>query len=376
MMVNPKDFFDALVNQNVTNYSGVPDSLLKNVCAYISDNAPSENHLITANEGSAVALAVGQYLATGSPSLVYMQNSGFGNAINPLLSLADERVYGIPMLVLIGWRGEPGIKDEPQHIKQGDVMEEILAACDLPYEIIDQTVENIFDVIERNVHLAKTKKSPVVLLVKKGTFTAYKLQNTLADISGLSRENAIRKVISATGKGDVCVSTTGMPSRELFEIRVSNNQSHEQDFLTVGSMGHASMIALGVAQANPSRRVFCLDGDGASVMHLGNLTSVGQSGAENFVHILLNNAAHDSVGGQPTCANHIDLPSIAKSCGYQSALSINKAADILDTMAGIKQSPGPHFIEIKVKKGARADLGRPTSTPSQNKEALMNYLVG
>jgi phosphonopyruvate decarboxylase len=374
-MVSPKDFFDALAQQNVTNFSGVPDSLLKNVCAYISDNAPNENHLITANEGSAVALAVGQYLATGKPSLVYMQNSGFGNAINPLLSLADEQVYGIPMIVLIGWRGEPGVKDEPQHIKQGDVMEEILAACDLPYEIIDQSVEDISGVIKRNVNLANTKQSPVVLLVKKGTFTAYKLQNTLADISDLSREDAIRKVISATDEGDVCVSTTGMPSRELFEIRVSNHQSHERDFLTVGSMGHANMIALGVAQASPSRHVFCLDGDGASVMHLGNLTSVGQSGAKNFIHILLNNAAHDSVGGQPTCANHIDLPSIAKSCGYQSALSINNVADILDIIARLKASPGPHFIEIKVKKGARTDLGRPTSTPSQNKEALMNYLV-
>lgn len=373
-MVNPKDFFDALAQQKVTKFSGVPDSLLKAVCAYVSDNAPRDDHVVTANEGSAVALAVGQYLATGHPSLVYMQNSGFGNAINPLLSLADEQVYGIPMILLVGWRGEPGVKDEPQHIKQGGVMEELLAACDLPYEVIDQSVENIFDVIERNVNLAKTKNTPVVLLVKKGAFTEYKLQNQVVDISNLTRESAIREVIRASGKEDICVSTTGMPSRELFEIRVSNNQSHEHDFLTVGSMGHASMIALGVSQSRPASHVFCLDGDGASVMHLGNLTSVGQSGAKNFIHVLLNNAAHDSVGGQPTCANQIDLPSIAKSCGYQTVVSINNGEDILDAIANAKNNLGPHFIEIKVKKGARADLGRPTSTPSENKYALMQFL--
>ncbi len=375
-MVNPKDFVDALVGQHVTNYSGVPDSLLKNLCAYISDNVPSDKHLITANEGSAVALGVGQYLVSGNPSLVYMQNSGLGNAINPLLSLADELVYGIPMVVLIGWRGEPGVKDEPQHVKQGAVMEAMLTACDLPYKVIDGNIKNIFAVIESSVNLAKTKKSPVILLVKKDTFSEYKLQNTLPDISSLSREDAIREVVQATGTNDVCVSTTGMPSRELFEIRVANNQTHEKDFLTVGSMGHAGMIALGVAQSSQSRHVFCLDGDGASVMHLGNLTSIGQSGEKNFIHILLNNAAHDSVGGQPTCANHIDLPAIAKACGYQSALSIDQAESISGVVAAMKQSPGPHFLEIKIKKGARADLGRPTSKPCENKEALMKCLIG
>lgn len=369
-MIDVKDFFDSLANEGVSRFCGVPDSLLNNICAYISDNTTPSEHLITANEGSAVALAVGQYIATREPSLVYMQNSGFGNAINPLLSLADAKVYGIPMLVMIGWRGEPGTKDEPQHVKQGEVMERLLNACDIPSIIIDAATRNIETVLKSAVDKAITNNQPVVLLVKKGTFEPYKLKNIEPDISEGSREDAINNVVEASLKDDIFVSTTGMASRELFEIRVRNKQSHEQDFLTVGSMGHANMIALGIAQ-NTGRHVFCIDGDGASVMHLGNLTSTGQSGAKNFIHVLLNNAAHDSVGGQPTCASAIDIPLIAKACGYVSSVSISNINEIKNCIEFLKSKPGPHLLEVNVRKGSRSDLGRPTSTPAQNKEALM-----
>jgi len=371
-MVNVKDFFDALRNNGVSNFSGVPDSLLKNICAYISDNTAPSEHLITANEGSAVALAVGQYITTGTPSLVYMQNSGFGNAINPLLSLADTKVYGIPMVLMVGWRGEPGVKDEPQHVKQGEVMEQMLNACGLPCMIIDAKTSNIETVLKSAIDQTVSNNQPIVLLVKKGAFEPYKLKTIAPDISGGSRENAIDKIIKASEKDDIFVSTTGMASRELFEIRVRNKQSHAQDFLTVGSMGHANMIALGIAQ-NTDRHVFCIDGDGASLMHLGNLSSTGQSGANNFIHVLLNNGAHDSVGGQPTCASTIDLPLIAKACGYASSASI-AINDIKSCIQLLKCRPGPHFIEVKVRKGSRNDVGRPASTPIQNKVALMQTL--
>ena len=369
-MVDVKDFFDSLRDQGIANFSGVPDSLLKNICAYISDNTTRDEHLITANEGSAIGLAVGQYIATGKPSLVYMQNSGFGNAINPLLSLADAKVYGIPMLVMVGWRGEPGVKDEPQHIKQGEVMMELLDACDLPTIVIDAETKNIEEVLKSAVELTFANNQPVILLVKKGTFAPYRLKNVIPDIAESSREDAIKMIVEASEVDDVFVSTTGMPSRELFEIRVRNKQSHEKDFLTVGAMGHASMIALGVA-LNADRHVFCIDGDGASIMHLGNLTSTGQSGAKNLIHIILNNAAHDSVGGQPTCAHSIDIPIIGKACGYASVKSTSKLDEIRSYIEKIKGHPGPHLLEVKIKKGARSDLGRPTSTPTQNKEALM-----
>ncbi len=369
-MIDVKTFFDSLVNEGVKHFCGVPDSLLKNICAYISDNTAPGEHLITANEGSAVALAVGKYISTQQPSLVYMQNSGFGNAINPLLSLADAKVYGIPMLVMVGWRGEPGVKDEPQHIKQGEVMERLLDTCDLPTKIISAETKSIEEVLKSAIALTITNSQPVVLLVKKGTFGPYKIKNIMPDIAESSREDAIKMIVEASEADDFFVSTTGMPSRELFEIRVQNQQPHDKDFLTVGSMGHANMIALGMAQ-NTDRHVFCIDGDGASIMHLGNFTSTGQSGAKNLIHILLNNTAHDSVGGQPTCADAIDLPLIAKACGYISVKSMSELDKIRNYIEKIKGQPGPHLLEVKIKKGSRSDLGRPTSSPVQNKKALM-----
>jgi len=369
-MIDVKDFFDSLKDQGVHNFCGVPDSLLKNVCAYISDNTKSSQYLITANEGSAVALAAGHYIATGQLSMVYMQNSGFGNAINPLLSLADSYVYSIPMLVMVGWRGEPGVKDEPQHIKQGEVMEQLLDACGLSTLIIDANTSNITAVLKSAKDLAITNSEPVILLVKKGAFGPYKLKNKIKDISKTTREESIKAIVESSEIDDIFISTTGMASRELFEIRVKNNQSHENDFLTVGSMGHANMIALGIAN-NTDKNIFCIDGDGASIMHLGNLTSIGQSEAKNFIHILLNNAAHDSVGGQPTCADKVDMPSIAMACGYASVKSFSNLDNIKNHIEKIKMQSGPHFLELKVGKGSRPDLGRPTSSPINNKESLM-----
>lgn len=369
-MIDVKVFFDTLRDHEITNFFGVPDSLLKNICAYISDNTVPGEHLITANEGSAVALAVGRYIATGKLSLVYMQNSGFGNAVNPLLSLADAKVYGIPMLVMVGWRGEPGVKDEPQHIKQGEIMERLLDACDLPTVIIGAETECIEEVLEEAVELTIASNHPVVLLVKKGAFGPYKLKNVIPDIAESSREDVIKTIVEASEADDFFVSTTGMPSRELFEIRVKNQQLFEKDFLTVGSMGHANMIALGMVQST-NKHVFCIDGDGACIMHLGNLTSMGQSGAKNLIHILLNNAAHDSVGGQPTCADAIDFPLIAQACGYSTVKSISSLGEIRKYIEKIKGQSGPHFLEVKVKKGARSDIARPTSSPVQTKKALM-----
>jgi phosphonopyruvate decarboxylase len=245
-----------------------------------------------------------------------------------------------------------------------------LDACDLSTIIIHAKTKNIEEVLKSAVELTIANNQPVVLLVKKGTFGPYKLKNVIPDIAESSREDAIKMIVDASEVDDVFVSTTGMPSRELFETRVRNKQSHEKDFLTVGAMGHANMIALGVAQ-NTDRHVLCIDGDGASIMHLGNLTSTGQSGAKNLIHIILNNAAHDSVGGQPTCAHSIDLPLIARACGYASVKSMSKLDEMPSYIEKIKGQYGPHLLEVKIKKGSRSDLGRPTSSPIQNKEALM-----
>ena len=353
-MIDVKRFVDCLRTAGIGCFAGVPDSLLKNFCAYVTDNA-GDCHVIAANEGGAVGLAAGHYLATGEMACVYMQNSGQGNAVNPLVSLADPDVYSIPMLLVIGWRGMPGVHDEPQHVKQGKITLELMRTLDIPTEVLPESTAKACACVKKLLKLAKKESRPVAVVVKKGLFGEYKLKNREADIAKAKREAVIEKILRGLPKKAVVVSTTGMISREVYETRLRLGQGHECDFLTVGSMGHASQIALGIARAQPKRSVFCLDGDGASIMQMGNMAIVGQSGCANLTHVVLNNAAHDSVGGQPTVGGRINLKAIARACGYNR--------------------PGaPTFIEIKVAKGARADLGRPKEPPRVNKALFMRTL--
>jgi len=312
-MINPKDFYDLLVKNEITFFTGVPDFLLKYLCYYITDNAKKINNVTAANEGAAISLAAGYYLATGKVGLVYMQNSGQGNSINPLTSLADPEVYSIPMLLLIGWRGEPGKKDEPQHIKQGKVTLKILEDLDIHYKILPDSIEETEKVLEEAVKYMKEKNAPFALIVKKGIFEEYELKTQTKNSFNLNREDAIKLVVNQLSDEDIVISTTGKTSRELFEYREKNKQGHDRDFLTVGSMGHASQIALAIALQKPEKQVYCFDGDGALIMHMGALPIIGQQSPKNFKHILFNNGAHDSVGGQTTAAFNMDIPRIAIS---------------------------------------------------------------
>lgn len=364
MTLDIANFYQTLQENNINFFTGVPDSLLKSFCAYLQDH--ERNHIIAANEGGAIALGMGYHLATGKMPLVYLQNSGLGNTINPLLSLADKEIYNIPMLLMIGWRGQPGVKDEPQHIKQGRVMVEMLHAMEIPYLFLakDDTTA------AQQLKEAAQTTGPLAILVEKNTFVSYALQNPMPEAANFTREDAIEAIVSSLIGNEAIIATTGMASRELFEIRLKLNQPHQADFLTIGGMGHASQIALGVALNQPERPVICLDGDGALLMHMGAMAIIGQTQCENFTHIVLNNHAHDSVGGQPTAANGIDLVKIAKAIGYSNAFSLS---DLNDIKACLGQK-GPTLIEIKVKKGARKDLGRPTTTPLENKNKLMDFL--
>ncbi len=373
-MINPKLFYDELLNAGIDFYTGVPDSLLKDICAYITDIVPKEKNIIAANEGGAVGLAMGYSMATSKIPLVYMQNSGFGNVINPLLSLADNKVYGIPMLLLVGWRGEPNVKDEPQHVKQGEVSEKLLQTLDLPYSIISSETKNISKLINDAVYEMKRKQSPFVILVRKGTFTKYKLKNELVTHFDLNREDAIKEIIKKLKKNDIIVSTTGKTSREVFEYRVEINDTHEKDFLTVGGMGHANQIALGIAIAKPNRNVYCLDGDGAVLMHAGSMGIIGDLAPKNLKHIVINNGAHDSVGGQPTIGFKIDFASIANGFNYNNTFLIQNISEFDKVFEKFTDSLGPSFLEIKVNKGARENLGRPTISPKNNKQSFELFL--
>ena len=376
-MIRPDFFIEALREKGIDCFAGVPDSLLKNICAYITDHFDAAHNIITANEGAAVGLAAGHYLATGQPACVYMQNSGEGNIINPLASLTDEEVYNIPVLLLIGWRGRPGIHDEPQHVKQGKVTTGLLNVMGVNYDVLSKEEDKAAKQIEKAVK-SLANKEVFALVIEKDTFEDYKLQNVEVNNLTMSREEAIQTVAAALGEKDCIVSTTGMISRELFEYRATMNQGHERDFLTVGSMGHASQIALGIALAQPARRVWCFDGDGATIMHMGSMAIVASKVPKNYVHVVFNNGAHDSVGGQPTVGLKIDLPTVAKAVGYPKSYSVSSKDELqkLLTSSFLHQTScdGPILLEIKVKKGNRKNLGRPTTTPIQNKEALMAFL--
>lgn len=374
-MLDCKAFIEDCARQGVGFFTGVPDSLLKEFGAYVMDHLPPRSHVIAANEGGAVGLATGHYLATGKPALVYLQNSGQGNTVNPILSLADPEVYGIPMLLLVGWRGEPGDHDEPQHVKQGRVMNALFHAMEVPHEVLETEPAAAAAQLSRMVALALDGHRPVALVVKKGSFKKYELQAEPAHAYPLNREQVIAMVAGSVPAAAALIGTTGHVSRELYEYRLRKGESHARDFLTVGGMGHASQIALGISMAQPTRPVYCLDGDGAALMHLGGMPLAGQSNCANLRHIVLNNGAHGSVGGQPTLAFKVSLSQIASACGYGWVRSVETMEALQDALEAMKQASAPAFLEVKVSTDARKDLGRPKSSPEDNRKSFMNFLA-
>lgn len=365
---------DLLMSEGVSFFTGVPDSLLKDICAYITDTVGKGRHIIAANEGAAIGLAAGHYLATKELALVYLQNSGLGNAVNPLLSLADPEVYSIPMVLLIGWRGEPGVVDEPQHRKQGRIMCQMLDAMEVPYAVLERDASRAAAQIKEACTLAHSRQGPYALIVRAGTFGAYQLRTTLPNDYPHSREEAIKLVLERLGDDALVVSTTGKASREVFEYRAALGRGHARDFLTVGSMGHASQIALGVSLRQKGRPVYCLDGDGSLLMHMGSLAIVGAEAGPNYKHIVINNGAHESVGGQPTAGFGVDIPAIARACGYRLATRASRLDEIKDGVDRLAAVDGPALLEIRVNTGSRKDLGRPTQSPLENRDELMRWL--
>ena len=375
-MISPKYFYDSLIANGTDFFAGVPDSLLKNFCAYITDNAPADKHIISANEGSATALATGYHFATGKIPLIYMQNSGEGNMINPLLSIVDPDVYSVPMMIVIGWRGEPGVHDEPQHVKQGKVTCDLLDAMKIPYSILGAGNCNkcLDKALAKAYEYIKANNAPYALVIKKGTFEDYTLQNNTTVEADMSREEAIEKIMLSAPETAAFVSTTGMASRELYELRDKHGQGHSKDFLTVGGMGHASQIALSIAMQKKDRLIYCIDGDGASIMQMGGMATIGTRNPSNMVHIVLNNGAHDSVGGQPTVGRQIDFCGIAKACGYGNVVKASTKEELDAILKDKNTFDKLTFIEVLVRKGARKDLGRPKTTPQENKKAMMEFL--
>ncbi len=356
-------------------YTGVPDSQLKALCNYLmyQYGTDSKHHIIAVNEGNSTAIAAGYHLATGKIPVVYMQNSGEGNIINPVASLLNDKVYAIPCVFIIGWRGEPEVHDEPQHIYQGQVTIKLLEDMDIKSFVIDKnTSEDELTLVMKEFQIELEKGKQVAFVVRKGALEFDKKVKYVNKYT-LLREDIIKKIVEVS-KDDMIVSTTGKASRELFEIRESKGQSHEYDFLTVGSMGHSSSIALGIALQKPEKRVWVIDGDGAVLMHMGSMALMGANIPKNVIHIVINNGAHETVGGMPTVAEKIDLVKIAEGCGYQYVVSVNNLEELEQSLITAKTFDGLSFIEVKSSIGARDDLGRPTTTAKENKENFMKKL--
>lgn len=356
-------------------FTGVPDSQLKALCDYLMDTygIDKNHHIIAANEGNCTAVAAGYHLATGKVPVIYMQNSGEGNIINPVASLLNKEVYGIPSIFVVGWRGEPGVHDEPQHIYQGKITVKLLNDMDIEAFVIskDTTEAELLEVMNEYRKLLSDGRQ-VALVVRKGALEFDK-KVTYSNDNNMVREEIIKHIVKVTGE-DPIVSTTGKASRELFETRTANNQSHKYDFLTVGSMGHTSSIALGIAINKPDKKIWCVDGDGAVLMHMGSLALMGNIAPENVVHILINNGAHETVGGMPTVSSTMDFVAIAKACGYPNAVCVDTFDKFDEALAVAKEKSELFFIEVKCSIGARADLGRPTTTAYENKENFMKFI--
>ena len=367
-MIDTKKFYNTLIKNSFDYFVGVPDSLLKEFCLCINDLSKN-NHIITANEGNAVAIASGYNIATSKYGVVYMQNSGLGNIVNPLLSLADEKVYKIPMLFIIGYRGEPNVKDEPQHIKQGELTLPLLDTLGIKYFILNEDYE---EQIKQCYDYIKQTEKPIALVVKKDTFSKYEKDFVSNNNNSLSREEALEIIINNLDNNDFIVSNTGKTSREIFEIREKNKTDHSKDFLTVGSMGHTSSLALGIS-LNTDKNIYCIDGDGAFIMHMGGLAIAIQNAKDNFKYILINNGCHESVGGQPTIAYNIDIEKILLGFGFKKVFILDNKEDIVLALKEQKENNKIAII-INTNDKSRKDLGRPTTAPIYNKEQFQKKI--
>ena len=373
-MVNQEQLFKSLNEQGIDFFTGVPDSLLNDFCLYLCHHYGNDRHVMAANEGNAIAIAAGHYLATGKPPVVYMQNSGIGNATNPLLSLAHETVYGIPMILVIGWRGDPSIKDHAQHKKQGELTPVLMKDMDIPYEILDDE-ETVIEKFKWAAEKTKVISSPVALIAKKGILTQKEKHQDYPESLLMNREEAISAVIDVFESDAVYLATTGRATRELHEQLKSHGIAQGHEFLNVGSMGHVSSVALGIAIAQPDKKIVVFDGDAAAVMHLGSLATIGRYQPKNLIHIVLNNGVNESVGGQPSAGQMIDLTSIAKACGYiTSSIYVEKSSELKTMVEILSVADKPAFIDVHVRQGIRKDMAKLGIDHKEEKFNLMRQL--
>lgn len=374
-MVDQKQLFDSLSGLGIDFFTGVPDSLLNDFCLYLTRNFPDDRHVMAANEGNAVAIAAGHYLATGSIPLVYMQNSGIGNATNPLLSLTHDCVYGIPMILVIGWRGDPSVSDHAQHKKQGELTPVLMKDMDIPYDILDSD-DSVIGKFSWAAAKAREISSPVALIAKKAILTEKVKKQEYPASGWMNREEAVAAVVDVLGGEAIYLGTTGRATREVHEQLKEHGVGEGHEFQNVGSMGHVSSIGLGLALAKPDKRIVVFDGDAAVVMHMGALATNCRYKAGNMIHIVLNNGVNESVGGQPSAGFVVNLTETAASCGYRTPGHAVETKEELQSIVGaFAREDMPLFIEVRVRQGIRNDMPKLNIDHKAQKEALMKNLI-
>ena len=374
-MIEQTHLFNNLHEIGLDFFTGVPDSLLNDFCLHLVNNLPDNQHIMAANEGNAIGIAAGYHMATGKLPVVYMQNSGIGNATNPLLSLTHPCVYSIPMILVIGWRGDPAIKDHVQHKKQGELTTVLMDDMDIPYDVLDSD-ETVVEKFAWAAKKAKEINSPVALIAKKAILTQKEKKQEYADSKLMNREEAISAVLDVFGKDAIYLATTGRATRELHEQVAIHGFSDEIEFLNVGAMGHLSSIGLGLAMGSPDKKIVVFDGDAAAVMHMGSLATNGRYQPSNLIHIVLNNGVNESVGGQQSSGQIIDLTTVAKGCGYVTLGNFVESKD--DLQNAVRQIAGGNklsFIDVHVRQGIRKDMPGLKIEHQAAKESLMNNLI-
>ena len=356
-MIDANHLFLFLKKNKINFFTGVPDSVLKDFSYVLELNKKKITNIITANEGSAIALAAGNYLSTKKPALVYMQNSGIGNAINPLISLCHPEVYSIPMVLMIGWRGSPKENDEPQHQLKGKITPSILKLLNIKFLVLNDLKD--LKKIKSLITYSKYKKRPVAFLVKKNILHLKNIsKRTIQSKKYLSREIVINELLDKIKKNTRIISTTGYTSRELFQIRKNKKYKKGKDFYMVGGMGHSSMTSLGYS-LNSKNQVICLDGDGSLIMHMGSLISTGFKSKSNFKHILLNNGAHESVGDQKIDTFKVNFKNVSKSFGYKNYYLAKNNLSFNKNLKYFLKSEGPSFFEVYIRSESIKNLSRP-----------------
>jgi len=376
-MIPLEPFYRLLKEEGVEFVTGVPDTLLNDFCLGLDAEWPSPRHVLAANEGNAIALASGYHLATGTIPLVYMQNSGMGNAMNPLISLVDTAVYSIPMVLLIGWRGEPGTTDWPQHQRQGELTPVLLDDLSIPYRVLNPDEHEVAELARWAVRTARDTGRATALLVRKSVLEKKEKAgfDAASQVYTVSREEAIDTLLACAPDNSLFVATTGRATRELHALRDIRGEGHDADFLNVGAMGHALSIAAGLAIGSPDRQIICIDGDAAALMHMGSLPVTAQLPVSNLLHVVMNNGVHESVGGQSTVAMKADLTEIARHAGYKTVgIAVHTRETFAKAIGQLVQEKGPKFLEMRIRKGMRSEMPILKIAPKELKSSITKMI--